>query len=275
MAPGKLTRTGVTRTGVRVKCQSPAPALDSDPGLDSDPALLHPLLWRGKQVSHRIHTLSTGHTALDEVLPGNGWPIGAATELVNDTAGCGELSLLLPVLARLSQENHSIAMIDPPWIPYPSALHGRGLALEKLLLIRTQNKSESLWACEQVVRGIPGGAMLAWPENLSFGELRRLQLAAKTTRQTVFLFRDQKTASTSSPATLRLQLTADDGDLQIRVLKCRGQRPSSDVRIRRPQLFQTPKSPLTGSDDTGKRSSTSSGNSLNTTTASRTERLSL
>jgi hypothetical protein len=270
-----------------------------------NPGSLHPLLWRGKQVSHRIHTLSTGHAALDEVLPGNGWPVGAATELVNDTAGCGELSLLLPVLAQLSQQNHSIAMIDPPWIPYPSALHGRGLALDKLLLIRTQNRSESLWACEQVVRGIPGGVMLAWPDALSFGELRRLQLAAestrkivflfrkqkaaatsspaalrlqlaaKTTRQTVFLFRDRKAANTSSPATLRLQLTADDGDLQIRVLKCRGQRPSSGVRIRRPQLFQTPKPSLTSSDGAGKRTSPPSENPLNTRATSRTDRLSL
>ncbi len=198
----------------------------------------HPLLWRGKQISHRIHTLSTGHTALDEALPGSGWPMGAVTELVNDTAGCGELSLLLPVLARLSQENHWITMIDPPWIPYPSALHGHGLALEKLLLIHTQNRRESLWASEQVVRGISGGAMLAWPGALSFGELRRLQLAAKYSRKTVFLFRKQKAASTSSPATLRLQLTPDDGDLQIRVLKCRGQRPTSNIRIRRPQLLQ-------------------------------------
>ena len=150
----------------------------------SDPIYSHPLLWRGKQVAHRVHTHSTGHSGLDAALPGSGWPMGAVTELVNETAGCGELSLLLPVLARLSQENDWITMIDPPWIPYPPALHGHGLALEKLLLIRTQNRGESLWACEQVVRGIPGGAMLAWPDALSFSELRRLQLAAKNTQKT-------------------------------------------------------------------------------------------
>ena len=206
--------------------------------IQPDPFLSHPLLWRGKQLSHHIHTLSTGHATLDEALPGHGWPQGAVTELVNNTAGCGEFSLLLPVLAQLSQENHWITMIDPPWIPYPAALYGRGLALEKLLLIRTQNRRESLWAGEQVVHGIPGGAMLAWPDDLSFGELRRLQLAAERTQKTVFLFRKQKTASTSSPATLRLQLTADDGDLQIRVLKCRGQRPASGIRIRQPRWLQ-------------------------------------
>jgi protein ImuA len=198
----------------------------------------HPLLWRGKQVSHPVHTLGTGHASLDEALPGNGWPMGAVTELIHDTAGCGELSLLLPVLARLSQDNHWITMIDPPWVPYPSALYGNGLALEKLLLIRTQNRSESLWACEQIVRGISGGAMLAWPDALSFGELRRLQLAAKGTQKTVFLFRDQKAVNASSPAALRLQLTPDDGDLQVRVLKCRGQRPAFAIRIHSLQTLQ-------------------------------------
>jgi cell division inhibitor SulA/protein ImuA len=198
----------------------------------------HPLLWRGKQVAHHIHTLGSGHASLDKVLPGNGWPAGAITELINVTAGCGELSLLLPVLARLSQEGHWITMVDPPWIPCPSTLHGRGLALEKLLLIHTQSRAESLWACEQVIRGIPGGALLAWPGGLSFGELRRLQISAGSTHKTVFLFMGENSAASSSPAALRLQLSADDGDLRIKVLKCRGQRPVSDIRIRRRQLMQ-------------------------------------
>lgn len=191
----------------------------------------HPLLWRGSQVSHHIDTLTTGHKSLDQVLPGNGWPVGAVTELINTVAGCGEFSLLLPVLAQLSQQGHWITLVDPPWIPYPLALHGRGLALEKLLLIQTQNRQESLWACEQLVRGIPGGALLAWPDNLSFSELRRLQLAAQNSGKTVFLFQKGNAAEQSSPAALRLQLSPDAGDLRIRVLKCRGQRPVSSIRL--------------------------------------------
>jgi cell division inhibitor SulA/protein ImuA len=241
----------------------------------SDPIYSHPLLWRGKQVSHRIHTLSSGHAALDEALPGNGWPVAAVTELINDTAGCGELSLLMPVLARLSQENHWIAMIDPPWVPYPSALHGHGLALEKLLLIRTQNRNESLWACEQVVRGISGGVMLAWPDALSFSELRRLQLAAESSQKTVFLFRDRKTADTSSPAALRLRLTPDDGDLQIRVLKCRGQRPAASIRIRRPQLLQPLIPPRVSSSGSSKRCRSSSESPVVSLATSRIGRPSL
>lgn len=235
----------------------------------------HPQLWRGNQVSHQVKALSSGHLALDDVLPGNGWPIGAVTELVHDTAGCGELSLLLPVLARLSQKNQRIVMVDPPWIPYPAALHGRGLALEKLLLVRSQNRSESLWACEQVVRGISGGAMLAWPDAMSFSELRRLQLAAESTRKVVFLFRDQKAINVSSPAVLRLRLTADEGDLQIRVLKCRGRRSAAVIRIRRPQLLQPLMPPLVSSSGSSKRSNSSSESPVFSLATSRIGRPSL
>jgi len=237
--------------------------------------IAHPQLWRGNQVSHQVKALSSGYLALDDALPGNGWPMGAVTELVNDTAGCGELSLLLPLLARLSQKDHRIIMVDPPWIPNPSALHDRGLALEKLLLVRTKNRSESLWACEQVVRGISGGALLAWPENISFSELRRLQLAAENTQKTVFLFREQKAANASSPAALRLQLTADDGDLQIRVLKCRGRRPASVIRIRRPQLLQPLMPPLVSSSGSSKLSSSASERSVFSLATSRIGRPSL
>lgn len=237
--------------------------------------IAHPQLWRGNQVLHPVKALSSGYLALDDALPGNGWPLGAVTELINDTAGCGELSLVLPLLARLSQKNHRIIMVDPPWIPNPSALHDRGLALEKLLLVRTKNRRESLWACEQVVRGISGGALLAWPENISFSELRRLQLAAKNTQKTVFLFRGQKAANASSPAALRLQLTADDGDLQIRVLKCRGRRPASVIRIRRPQLLQPLMPPLVSSSGSSKRASSSSERSVFSLATSRIGRPSL
>lgn len=191
----------------------------------------HPLLWRGKQLSHSIQAINTGFTRLDENLPGQGWPRGAVTELIHEASGCGEFSLLLPALARLSRRKHRIVMIDPPWIPYPSALYGHGLLLEKLLLVRTQSRQERLWACEQVVRGMPGGAMLAWPGEIAFSELRRLQLAAKNSRQSVFLFRGPGAANIPSPSELRLQLNSDDGDLEIRILKCRGQRPSNAIRI--------------------------------------------
>jgi len=222
----------------------------------------HPLLWRGRQAAHHIATLSSGHAALDDALPGHGWPLGAITELIHGIPGCGELSLLLPALTPLSKKKHQVVMVDPPWVPYPLALHSHGLALENLLVVHTRNRKESLWACEQVLHGIPGGALLAWPERLSFGESRRLQLAAESGQKAVFLFRHTNATNTSSPAALRLQLTADDGDLQIRVLKCRGQRPTANIRIRNPQELRPLPAPLANSSGSRERSRHSPGSLL-------------
>jgi hypothetical protein len=209
-------------------------------GFHPDPAATplgnHPLLWRGRQAPGRTRALGTGHARLNAALPGHGWPQGAITEIIHATTGCGELSLLLPALVGLGREGRWVTMVDPPWIPCPAALHGRGLPLDKLLLVKTKNRRESLWACEQVVRGLPGGALLAWPTQPSFGELRRLQLAANDTRHSVFLFRGESAAAAPSPAALRLRLAPGDDELQLSVLKCRGQRPTTDIRIRQSRV---------------------------------------
>lgn len=198
-----------------------------------------PQLWRGREPNRNQRTLGTGHARLDKRLPGGGWPLGALTELIANTHGLGEFSLLFPVLAEISHRGEWLVLIDPPWIPYPAALQGHGLALERLLLVRTASAGESLWACEQALRGSRGGAVLAWPEligyqPINFARLRRLQLAAEAGAKPAFLFRPDSMRKTASPAALRLYLQADENRLQdaaaehrpgstrIEILKSRG-----------------------------------------------------
>lgn len=191
-----------------------------------------PQLWKGKRRNHSQRTLTTGHQRLDDHLPGRGWPLGAITELLSDKPGLGELSLLFPALAELGQQGQWLILVDPPWIPYPASLHGRGLPLDRMLVIRTKNEKESLWACEQAFRGNRGGAVLAWPHRINFARLRRLQLAAEENAKLAFLFRPERVADGSSPAALRLKVFADEEqDTWIRILKCRGNRPTDAVRI--------------------------------------------
>jgi cell division inhibitor SulA/protein ImuA len=191
-----------------------------------------PHLWKGRRSNSGQRSLSTGHPRLDARLPGAGWPLGAITELISCKQGVGELSLLFPALAEMGRKGQWLILVDPPWIPYPAALHGHGLPLERLLLIRTRNEKESLWACEQALRGHRGGAMLAWPQRISFTRLRRLQLAAEEHAKLAFLFRPEPAAHTGSPAALRLQLQADhQRGTSVTVLKCRGHRPVEPVWI--------------------------------------------
>jgi len=194
-----------------------------------------PQLWKGHRANHAQRTLPTGHARLDARLPGSGWPLGAVTELICAKPGLGEFSLLLPALTRMSEQGQWIIMIDPPWIPYPASLHGHGLLLEQLLLVRTQQEKESLWACEQALNGGRCGAVLAWPERISFTRLRRLQLAAENSAKVAFLFRPENALDAASPAALRLQLEAgDQHGTRINVFKCRGNRPLEPTWILQP-----------------------------------------
>ena len=168
--------------------------------------------------------LATGFAQLDAVLPGGGWPVGAITELMPETQGIGELSLLMPALAQLSRAGRYFAWIAPPCLPYPPALAQHGLALDRLLLVQAHDARTVLWVAEQLLRCPAIGAVLAWPAALDDRRARRLQLAAETGGSCGLIYRPPAAAQQPSPAALRLRLAAFDGGLRIDIQKARGGR---------------------------------------------------
>ena len=64
--------------------------------------LEHPALWRGCSAA-RSSTVPTGFAALDAALPGGGWPQVGLVEILISRLGVGELYLILPALASLTQ----------------------------------------------------------------------------------------------------------------------------------------------------------------------------
>ncbi len=178
-------------------------------------------LWRGNKLSSALPPgVSTGFAALDAQLAGGGWPLGAVTEILAD--GDCALGLVMPGLARLSQESRWIVFIAPPHIPYAPGLAGRGMDLSRLLLINPKGEQERLWALEQTLRSGACSAVLAWPSHLEMTVLRRLQLAAEAGRAAVFLFRPEWAARQPSPAALRLQVRPSEGGMVVNILKRRG-----------------------------------------------------
>jgi hypothetical protein len=168
--------------------------------------------------------LATGFARLDAVLPGGGWPVGAITELMPEAQGIGELSLLLPLLAQLGRAGRYSVWIAPPCLPNPLALERHGLALAQLLLVHAPDARTVLWAAEQALRCPAIGAVLAWPAALDDRRVRRLQLAAEAGGSCGLLYRPPAAAHQSSPAALRLRLTARESGLHIEILKARGGR---------------------------------------------------
>jgi hypothetical protein len=166
--------------------------------------LAHPSVWRGRSRA-TMETLPTGFAALDAGLPGGGWPRHGLIEILTPQPGVGELYLLLPALAALSQATPArwCTWISPPHELFAPALEAHGVALNRMLIVRTHLP---LWAHEQALRSGACEMALAWLPRASARAIRRLQLAAEQGRSLGVLYRSQRFASEASPAMLRVML---------------------------------------------------------------------
>jgi cell division inhibitor SulA len=180
-------------------------------------------LWHaGRSAAIAADGESTGHPALDALLPQGGWPRRALTELLLPADGVGELSLLMPTLARITGEGGTLALVAPPYIPYAPAWQAAGVDLAALQVIEAAPR-DALWAFEQCLRSGACGAVLGWPLQADAAALRRLQVAADSGACLGFALRDRKHAVNASPAALRLECVRDGhGASAWQVRKCRG-----------------------------------------------------
>jgi hypothetical protein len=198
--------------------------MSTDPQLQE--LLAHPSVWRGRSRA-AVETLSTGFAALDAGLPGGGWPRHGLVEILTPRPGVGELYLLLPALAALSQGTPArwCAWVAPPHQPYAPALEARGVMLDRMLIVRAHSTAVA-WAYEQVLRSGACGLALAWLPRVSPRAIRRLQLAAEQGRALGVLFRGQQSACVASPAMLRVSLEplkeAGRHGARVTLIKSRG-----------------------------------------------------
>lgn len=177
-------------------------------------------VWRGRAAPLLEGEQPTGWPRLDAVLPSRGWPEASLSEILMPADGIGELRLVLPTLARLTQGDRQVMLIAPPYAPCAMGWRQWGVNLRRVEIVDASEK-EVLWATEQCLRSGSCAAVLAWPHQADDRSLRRLQVAADTGRALAFVFRDRKHLANASPASLRLELDAAPRTA-IWVRKCRG-----------------------------------------------------
>lgn len=194
-------------------------------------------VWRGDALARApLPGVPTGFAELDRELPGGGWPRGSLTEILPARRGVGELSLLLPALARISTDELAwLVCVAPPYPLYAPALQACGVDLSRLLVASAPGR-DAAWACERSLAADGVGAVVTWLPEVQVRSLQRLQLAAEASRTLLFIFRPAVCASQASPAPLRLVLAGEEGQVVVRLLKRRGsvQPEPLSVTIQRP-----------------------------------------
>lgn len=213
-----------------------------DGSMGVEDLLSHPLLWKGQDAGLAdTPAIATGFDALDRYLPGGGWPLAGISEIFVEHYGLGELRVLMPALAALSQcaveSKKWIVWIAPPFVPYAPALAHHGVDLSRILLVhpgKGSDPKDTLWAVEQAIRSQSSIATLAWVKTAGVTSLRRLQLGAETHRCWTVLFRTPEAMGQNSPAALRFSVLpagvlpgGDTADIRVEIQKCRGRKPRS------------------------------------------------
>ena len=164
-----------------------------------------PAVWRGRDRYVNAASIPTGFAALDNALPARGWGVGGVTELLLGQHGIGELSLLLPALRHVTSAGWA-ALINPPYIPYPPAFSNAGIALDRLLIINSNDDINTLWSTEQVLRSGLFGGVIAWVHKSSAQRQRRLQLAAEIGGSWATVYRPLQVSTEHSPVATRICL---------------------------------------------------------------------
>ncbi|MEE4637697.1 MAG: translesion DNA synthesis-associated protein ImuA [Wenzhouxiangella sp.] len=180
-------------------------------------------LWRGRR-RPRSRTAASGSAELDAWLPDGGWPRGHLIELLPTCLGSGELDLLVPLLAEQTRQGQPILLIAPPLVPCPQRLHRAGIALDRLIVVRTPD--QALWAAEQSLKSGVCGSVLVWHPRgrVDARSIRRLQLAARDSDAPAFVCYRPNQQPPPSLSALRLglapgpQLTLLRGDGPPRTL---------------------------------------------------------
>ena len=193
--------------------------------------LEHPGIWRGRNAARR-EGLATGFAALDDCLPDKGWPRAGLVEILVPRFGSGELYLLLPAIAALTQTQCArwCVWVAPPLMPFAPALAAEGIVLDRVAVV---NGARALWALEQALGSGACDVALAWVRRLRAREIRRLQLAAERGRTLGVLFRPRRAAREASAAVLRLALERTSGGVRVELLKGRtARRGAIDLELR-------------------------------------------
>ncbi|HIE96928.1 MAG TPA: hypothetical protein EYG03_30885 [Planctomycetes bacterium] len=173
--------------------------------------------------------VSTGLPSLDALLPHAGLPSGSLIEWISDGPGNRASSVAFRCAAGFLERPGAFAIVDGRGCFNPVAVRNTGIPFSRLLVVspradragryrfhsdntgsnsqrQQHQRTETLWALEQLGRCSGVQVVVAWVDRLSSTAQRRLQLAVETSGVTVFLIRPAAALHQTSWADLRFHV---------------------------------------------------------------------
>jgi protein ImuA len=133
-----------------------------------------------------------GVAEIDALLPGGGLARGGFHELLGDH---GAITSFLAALLGRQQGIQHVLWVTPQPDLYPGGMAQLGLSPRRLTIAWTRQTDNRLWAMEEALKDLPGGAVVAEVEQADLTETRRLQLAAESSGSIGFLVRRDRQPS--------------------------------------------------------------------------------
>lgn len=198
--------------------------------MNSSPKLHH------LNASERRHTrqqavIPVGIPELEALLPAAGWPKRGLVEVLVPDEHSDALSLFLPLLARLSQQDRWLGMVVPPYSARARVLSAAGVDAMRIQQINPHKGRSGLWTLESLLRSGNFSVVMAWPGCATELMAKRLEKAAGIGRSLGILFRVETQAGTASRIGLRLQLEADIAGRAVYLLDEQGNRLSGAAPV--------------------------------------------
>ncbi len=148
-----------------------------------------------------------GLTAIDHYLPQGGLASGALHEVVPEAAATPAVfGFVVALLARLSRTSPLILVIPAHGLrdygrPHGHGLRALGLDPNRLILVETAHRKETLWAMEEALRSRAPAAVAGVIDKLDLKTSQRLHLAATDCGLPLFLLRPAADLESSAAAT--------------------------------------------------------------------------
>jgi len=193
--------------------------------------LHHLNAWERTPACRQPATLPTEIPGLDELLPGGGWPEAGLVDIVVPDDYADAAGLVLPLLARLGEQERWMGMVAPPCLPRSRILQDKRINPFRLLQINPHAGRSDMWTMEYMLQDGNYSVVLGWPSCDTELMARRLANAALAGNSLGILFRYESFSRTVSGNGLRLKLEVNEVGKLLYRLNSRGERQSDAVVI--------------------------------------------